>query len=204
VQVLGRGDQRHEREDHDHVDPPVHAPDRAPLLELEGQQECDHQRRDEQRDNDRFDRHLRAERHRPDDRAADQQIGDAEQHSARERRQREAVEVKPAGMRKVGDAEAEDEFGERVAAERHEAPEHERVHEAGERALLDGPPLQDHIDDEAVDAEAEVGGRESVGDRRDQLNAPRHLRGKRADAGKQKDPEGGGLHHNLGTLSPQS
>ena len=122
------------------------------------------------------------------------QIADAEQDGGRKRRQRQAVGMKPAGLRQVDDAEAVEELGQRVAAERDEAPEHERVHQAGERPLLDGPPLQQDVDDEAAGAEAEVVERKGVGSRGDQLNAARDLGRERAQERQEEDPEREGGH----------
>ena len=61
--------------------------------------------------------------------------------------------MEPARVGEIDDAEAVQKLDGRVAAERHEAPEHQRVHRAGDRPLLDRPPLKQHVDDEPLDAE---------------------------------------------------
>src|SRR5436190_1732019 len=84
----------------------------------------------------------------------------------------------------------------KVPAERDEAPEHERVHEPGQRTLLDGLSLEDDVEEEAAGAHAELIEGEGVGCRGDQLDATRHLRREGADEGQQQDPESDGLHNN--------
>ncbi len=121
-----------------------------------------------------------AERDRPHERAADEQIRDAEQHRGGKRRQRQAIGMKPATVREIDEAEAVEEFREGVAAERDEAPEHERVHETGERPLLDGPPLQQDVDHEAAGSESGIVEGEGLRSRGNQLDAARHLRRERA------------------------
>ncbi len=177
------------------MDPPVHAPGDGRFVELKGQQERDHQRRDEERDHDRFDRHLGPKRDRTDERTPDEQVDDTEEHGRGERRQRNAIEVEPAGVRQIDDAEAAQEFGQRIPAESDESPEHERMHQAGQRPLADGLTLKNDVEEKAAGAEAEIGRAECVGRRRDQLNTPRHLRREGADAGQEEEPEGDGLHH---------
>ena len=144
VQVLRRGDQRQEREDHEHVRPPVHAPGHA----------CASSSRNVSRNviisvamnsamtTDSIDTCV-AEADRPDERAADEQVDDAAEDGRRQtasargdRRGTSRVCVRSTMPRPY------EKLDGRVAAERDEAPEHERVRQAGDRPLADRPPLQ--------------------------------------------------------------
>ena len=57
-----------------------------------------------------------------------------------------------------------------------------------------GLPLQQNVGDEALDAKRNVLDRERVGRGGDQLDAPRHLRSKRADEREQENPEDNSGH----------
>ena len=85
--------------------------------------------------------------------APNQEIDDAREDGHGKRRQHRAIGGEPVRVREVDDAEAVEELGDGVAAERDEPPEHERVREAGDGPLDDGPALADDVDEEALNAE---------------------------------------------------
>src|SRR5580765_2210684 len=156
VQVLRGGDQRKEREDHQHVYPPVDAAAERGLFEVEPEQKRGHQRRDEQRDDDRFNRDCRTQRGRPEDGPPHHQEQDAGEYGRRERDEHDAIREEPARVRQVDDAKASEELDARVAGERDEAPEHERVREPDNGSFPDGAHLKNDIDEEPLRASAHV------------------------------------------------
>ena len=92
VKVLRRRNQREERQDHEHVHPPVDPPGQRRLVEPPRQEKRDHQRGDEQADDDRLDRHAlgaspfgRVDGHRAVHRDADGDVS-ADVAARRERR----------------------------------------------------------------------------------------------------------------------
>ena len=76
-----------------------------------------------------------------------------------------------------------------VAGEGDESPEHERVRHADRRPLTDRLALQEHVDEEASDAESGSVEREAAGSGGDDADARRHLRHKGADEQQEQQPE---------------
>src|SRR5262245_19831724 len=133
MEMLRRGNQRQDHQDHDGVNPPVHTAGKRGFVEPPAEQKRDHQRGDKAADDDRLERDVIAQANRADERTPHDQVENAAEDGQGERRQDDAVRVEERGLRDVENVEAVQKFGGGIAAERDESPEDKRVREAGRR-----------------------------------------------------------------------